>query len=136
MRAVFYAIHQKRGAPPDAPRSLRVEYEIGLNQLHSEWVCFEHTGYARGKAEAWWRARSREPVPATAAEACQIAQDDGVAPTRRITVRAVAGEDFARIIDYDLGPIPEPRQPGEDRGEPVPSFATAATTSVDEEPPF
>ncbi|MBA3709958.1 MAG: hypothetical protein H0W83_14200, partial [Planctomycetes bacterium] len=62
VRDTFFAVHQKRGAPPDAPKSLRVEYEIGLNRYQKEWICFEHTGFARGKAELWWRARSREPV--------------------------------------------------------------------------
>jgi DNA repair protein RadD len=32
VRDVFYAIHQKRGAPPEAPKTLRVEYEVGLNR--------------------------------------------------------------------------------------------------------
>jgi DNA repair protein RadD len=134
VRAVSYAVHHKRGAPPEAPKTLRVAYEVGLGQVHSEWVCVEHTGYAHGKAEAWWRARSREPVPATATEACRLAEDGALAPTMRITVRTVAGEDFARIIDHDLGPVPEPRQPGEDRNEPTPTFATSA--GDDDSPPF
>jgi DNA repair protein RadD len=37
VRDVFYAVHVKRGAP-DAPRTLRVEYEIGLNAYKKEWV--------------------------------------------------------------------------------------------------
>jgi hypothetical protein len=31
-----------------------------------------------------------------------------VAPTLAITVRSVSGEEFDRIVDYELGPIPEP----------------------------
>jgi DNA repair protein RadD len=135
VRATSFAVHHKRGAPPDAPTTLRVEYEVGLGQVHKEWVCFEHIGYARGKAEVWWRARSREPVPTSTAEACRLACDGALAPTTRITVRTVAGEDFERIVDHDLGPIPDPRQPGEDREEPVPQFA-AASTYPDDEPPF
>ncbi len=135
VRATFFAIHHKRGAPPDAPTTLRVEYEVGLGQAHKEWVCFEHIGYARGKAEAWWRARSREPVPTSTAEACRLACAGALAQTSRITVRTVAGEDFERIIDHDIGPIPDPRQPGEDREEPVPQFA-AASSYADDEPPF
>ncbi|MCK6488470.1 MAG: DEAD/DEAH box helicase [Planctomycetes bacterium] len=134
VRAVFYAIHQKRGAPPETPKTLRVEYEVGIGQVHKEWVCFEHVGYARGKAEAWWRARSRDPVPATAAEACSLASDGALAATTQITVRSVAGEDFERIIGHQIGPIPVPRQPGEDRDEPMPQFASAS--SLDDEPPF
>ena len=135
VRATHFAVHHKRGAPPEAPTTLRVEYEVGLGQVHKEWVCFEHVGYARGKAEAWWRARSRDPVPTSTAEACRLACAGALAPTNRITVRSVAGEDFERIIDHDIGPLPEPRQPGEDREEPVPQFA-AASTYADDEPPF
>ena len=61
-----YHIHYKRGAPDDAPCSMRVEYQIGYNQWHSEFICVEHSGFARAKAVAWWRARSTDPVPSTA----------------------------------------------------------------------
>lgn len=54
---------------PGSPRSMRVEYFCGL-ATQREWVCFEHKGFARGKAESWWRrAGGSLPVPATVAEA-------------------------------------------------------------------
>jgi DNA repair protein RadD len=135
VRDTFYAVHQKRGAPPEAPKSLRVEYEVGLNQVHKEWVCFEHTGFARGRAEAWWRARTSLPVPATTAEACRLACAGGLAPATHITVRTVAGDDFERITDHRLGPAPVAREPGDDRDEPA--FAMAgASAAYDDEPPF
>jgi len=135
VRDICYAVHQKRGAPSEAPRTMRVEYEVGLNQYHKEWVCFEHIGFARGKAEAWWRARSRLPVPTTSAEACRLACSGALAPATQITVRTVAGEDFERIIDHRLGPIPEGREPGDDRDEPALARAFM-TPAYDEEPPF
>ena len=52
---VTYAVHTKRDADDDAPKTMRVDYRVGFNLWQSEWVCFEHTGYARRKAEAWWR---------------------------------------------------------------------------------
>lgn len=61
---IAYRSHSK----PGKPTSLRVTYDCGLVQ-HSEWVCFEHTGYARQKAEGWWRKRTDAPIPATVAEA-------------------------------------------------------------------
>jgi len=110
---VRYRVHTKQGAPDDAPRTLRVEYRIGWNKYISEWVCFEHTGYARNKAEAWWRARSNEPVPDTIEDAVAICNAGGVANTLAVTVRHVAGEKFDRIVKHQLGPIP-PRMDGSD----------------------
>lgn len=104
---VFYSVHTKRGASDDAPKTLRVEYQVGWHQYQSEWICFEHTGYARDKAIAWWRKRSPDPVPSTAQEAVDIIQGGGLAPTLEITVRAVAGEPYERIVGYSLGPMPE-----------------------------
>jgi DNA repair protein RadD len=105
---VHYSVHTKRGASEDAPKSMRVDYRIGWHQYKSEWICFEHDGYARQKAVAWWRRHSPDPVPDTAERAVEIAQGGGLAATRGITVRTVAGDEFERIIDYELGPLPEP----------------------------
>jgi DNA repair protein RadD len=62
---ISYARHEK----PGKPASLRVTYECGLAR-HSEWVCFEHTGFPREKALVWWRRRAGNlPPPATVDEA-------------------------------------------------------------------
>ena len=105
---VFYSVHTKRGASEDAPKTMRVDYRVGWHQYKSEWVCFEHEGYARQKAVAWWRKRSPDPVPDTAERAVEIAEGGGIAPTLAITVRSVAGEEFERIVDHELGPMPDP----------------------------
>ena len=112
---VFWGVHVKRGAPEDHPRTMRVDYRCGFNDYHSEWVCPEHTGYARGKFEAWWRARSSEPLPDSAEQAVEICEADGVAETRAITVRSVTGEKFDRITDYQLGPTPPCLDGGDER---------------------
>jgi DNA repair protein RadD len=104
---IFYSVHIKRGAGHDAPKSMRVDYKIGWHRYQSEWVCFEHEGYARQKAVAWWKKRSRALVPDTAQEAVDIANNGGLALTTSITVRSVTGEEFPRIIDCELGAIPE-----------------------------
>ena len=106
VREVFFNVHHKRDAPEDHPRTMRVDYRCGFNDYHSEWVCPEHTGYARGKFEAWWRMRSNEPFPATAEQAVDLAGAGVLAPVQTITVRSVAGEQFDRITGYQLGPIP------------------------------
>lgn len=122
VRDVFFSVHAKRDAPPDHPRSMRVEYRVGFNQYFSEWVCFEHTGYARAKAEAWWQQRSNDPVPDTAEEAVALAEDGSLAQTRSITVRTVAGEKYDRIIKHDLGQKP-PAVTGGDLADGEPEYA-------------
>ena len=110
---VFYGVHTKRGASADAPKTLRVDYRVGWHSYKSEWVCLEHDGYARQKAIAWWRRRSPDPVPESAERAVEIIEGGGLAQTLGITVRAVAGDPYERIIDYELGPLPEAMPAGE-----------------------
>jgi DNA repair protein RadD len=105
---VYYGVHTKRGASEDAPKTMRVDCRVGWHEYKSEWICFEHEGSARQKAVAWWRRHSPDPVPDTAERAVEIAEGGGIANTLGITVRTVAGDDFERITDYELGPMPEP----------------------------
>ncbi|HPD17799.1 MAG TPA: hypothetical protein PLE19_22915, partial [Planctomycetota bacterium] len=133
---VVYGVHVKRNAPPDAPRSMRVEYRIGFSRWQSEWICLEHTGYARHKAELWWRKRSNLPVPETAEDAVYFAERGALAPTKSITVRHVSGEEFDRIVGYDLGEKPSYREPGwdddADGGEAVTSTVVPDGRPVDD----
>ena len=104
---VCYSVHTKRNAPPKAPKTMRVDYRVGIHTWISEWVCFEHDGYARKKAIAWWYRRSAETVPYTAQRAVEIANGGGLARTEKIVVRSVPGERFDRIVGYTLGERPE-----------------------------
>jgi DNA repair protein RadD len=104
---VRYSVHTKRGAKEDDPKTMRVDYQVSLYEWQSEWVCFEHSGYARQRAIDWWQRHSPDPIPDTAERAVQIAEGGGVAMTRSITVRSVSGEEFDRIVDYQLGAMPE-----------------------------
>ena len=62
---VPYSRHEKHGGLV----SLKVTYRCGL-AFHTEWVCFEHEGYPRRKAEGWWRERAPElEVPDSVDEA-------------------------------------------------------------------
>jgi DNA repair protein RadD len=64
---VTYSRHEKSGKPA----SLRVTYDCGLAR-HSEWVCFEHTGFPREKAVGWWQRRAPQvPAPASVEQALQ-----------------------------------------------------------------
>lgn len=130
-----FAIHEKRDGGPHAPKSLRVTYDLGANRSQSEWICFEHTGFARSRAEAWWHAHSRAPVPATAAEACRLATASVLAQPSHITVRSVVGDDFERITDYRFAAPPPSHAAGDDRRKP-PITAAMPSSIDDSEPPF
>ncbi|QDT10696.1 DEAD/DEAH box helicase [Planctomycetes bacterium K23_9] len=103
---IIYRIHRKRDADEDAPRCLRVDYMIGLERWQSEFICIEHSGYARRKAEAWWRDRCLDPCPTNAEAAIDIAESGLLAATETLTVRSIAGQKYDRIIKQSLGEIP------------------------------
>jgi len=107
VRDVLYSVHTKKNADENAPKTMRVDYKISFYQFKSEWVCFEHTGFPRQKAEMWWRQHSNDPIPGTVEQAVDIANAGGVTTTKSITVRTVSGEKFDRIVDYELGEKPE-----------------------------
>lgn len=89
----------------DAPPTLRVDYNIGAHRLVSEWVCIEHTGYAREKAEKWWAARSSESVPATVDDALDVINAGGICETLSVSVKPDG--QFQRVQEAVLGDIPE-----------------------------
>lgn len=113
----FYHCHTKRNGGPEDPPTLRVEYKLGYNYYQSEWVCFEHTGYARKKAEGWWLARSNEPIPDTVQEAIGLAEAGALAETEQITIRSITGQKYNRIVNYQLGPKPPLLDGSEERDD-------------------
>jgi len=113
---VYYSVHKKRGAGDDAPKTMRVTYCVGLNDYQSEWVCPEHSGWARQKFEDWWKKRSNDALPSTAQQAVDIAEAGGVAATHEITVRKVTGDPFDRVIGHKLGEKPDPVPLGSGNG--------------------
>lgn len=110
-----YGRHEKTGKPP----SLRVEYRCGFS-VHREWICFEHQGYARQKAVAWWQKRMPGvPVPLKVNDA--LAMVDDLPVPGKIMVRPEG--QFTAIVSYDFSTAPAKRA----RPEPV---------GVDDEIPF
>ena len=135
---VYYCVHEKRGADPDAPKTMRVDYQVGFNEFKSEWVCPEHTGYARGKFKKWWHERAALgcPMPRSAREAVSLANEGLLAAPESITVKTIAGERFERVTGFRLKERPVMREPGEDL---EPGETWVSTTSPDdpeEEIPF
>jgi len=114
VKEISYSVHTKRGAPLDAPKTMRVDYRIGFQTYQSEWVCFEHTGYAREKACAWWRARSILPIPNTTEEAVYYAKAGAICKTLAIMVKPGSGKEYDKIINYKLSEKPNYREPGWD----------------------
>lgn len=92
-----YKKHEKPGSAP----TLRVDYQVGLT-FHKEWVCFEHQGFPRAKAESWWLRRAPAPVPKTVDEA--IARAAEISVPSSIMVRREGKYD--RVVAFRF----EPRQ--------------------------
>ena len=107
---VVYEPWTKRGAPPSAPRTVRVTYWCGLNERYSEWICPEHTGFARMKFEKWFLARRASDgvkVPATVDEFLELEFMGMLKKTKDITVRRVAGERFPDVVASTPGDLPD-----------------------------
>jgi DNA repair protein RadD len=80
---------------PGARRSVRVSYRVGAAEWVSEWICPEHTGYARQKAEQWMNARGYN----------LLSVDDALGvewpvPER---IRIKSGGKWPEVVDYALG---------------------------------
>lgn len=114
----LFQVWTKRDAPEGAPQTVRVTYrcEAAPGELYdayscnfSEWVCPEHTGYARAKFEKWWTARAAAdfPIPDKAADVCEADFMGMLRTVKRITVRRVAGKQYPEIVGYEFGDFPK-----------------------------
>ena len=81
---------------------MRVEYRSGVMRF-KEWVAFEHTGFARQKACAWWQARAGNPVPDTVLDA--LRREKEIACPSRIQV--IKSGKYFNILAYDFAPAME-----------------------------
>lgn len=107
-----FSVHEKKGSPH---RTLRIDYfcvpaeagEAGnlAGETISEWVCVEHDGFARQKAEDWWRQHSATDCPTSAEEACEIALFGEFRKTEEITTTK-DGRWF-RIVNRKLSDPPD-----------------------------
>jgi DNA repair protein RadD len=84
-----------------APHTLCVTYFIAGEQKFSEYVCFNHTGYAREKAEKWHATMCPDrPCPRTVADAISVPYP---IPTA-ITVKPDG--KYWRVIGYEWPEAP------------------------------
>lgn len=79
---------------------LKVIYSCGETVFYSfsEYICVEHSGYAKYKADFWWKQRSEVPPPNTAIAA--IEESDSLKRPKRIQVDE-SGK-YNSIIAYDF----------------------------------
>jgi DNA repair protein RadD len=103
VESVYYARHQKQDKLP----SMRVDYRLAgsgnIENVISEWVCFEHTGFALKKDIAWWASRCAAEVPNTVDDALNFVSV--IAVPRSIT--AVREGRFWRIVSAEIEEIPD-----------------------------
>jgi DNA repair protein RadD len=97
---VAYSRHVKYGAP-DAPHTFRVDYTCGYT-TYSEWICFDHNGYAYEKAVSWWASRTMSdfPPPSTVTEALERAHNGELEVPARIMIRPDG--KFFRVVRADF----------------------------------
>ena len=99
---VEYSVWEKRdGEGNVVSRTMRVDYRYKIVHKISEWVCFEHQGFALKKAEKWWRERSCGPFPCDVDDAVARCNEGEVLEPKRLTIKV--GGRYPEIIDYDFG---------------------------------
>jgi DNA repair protein RadD len=105
---VAWGRHSKR----EGTDSLRVDYrcqrdEGNIEERISEWICIEHEGFARRKAEQWWKAHCLSLCPNTIDEAIEYFERSAVALPSAIVARKEG--KFWRVTHQTLGTLP-PKQ--------------------------
>ena len=95
---VRYSLHRKQGSP----NSMRVTYYDDMFQVASEWVCLGHEGFARRKAEAWWRQRSLiDAIPSNADEAVEWLEYSDAILRQPCAITVTTKEKYPSIVGYE-----------------------------------
>ena len=108
---VMYAEHQGRDGKPN---SLRVDYISGLRKVASEWVCFEHGGFARSKALIWWARRiyhSTMPAPQNALKALELLNANSHYKPTAILVNETG--KYPELVKHLWEPLPDEPSPAD-----------------------
>jgi DNA repair protein RadD len=85
------SVHSK----PGKPDSLKVDWYAGLRRVASEWVCLLHSGYAKEKADQWWRDHVGGEIPATIEDAINRAERDLRLPSE---ISISLATEYPRIV--------------------------------------
>lgn len=94
---VTYSEHQNR-KDASKPPTLKVSYWSGMKLICSEWICIEHSGFAKTKADRWWYERINTPVPLPRPMAVvdALAQTEWLRTPEKIVVRE--GDKWPELI--------------------------------------
>ena len=108
---------EKDGKTIKKPDTLLVQYKLAVDEdaeigkkkrWAREWVCFDHTGYAKEKADKWWNQRSHAQPPSSVQEALVLIDAGALAQTIEVSIRPDG--KFERITNYVIGDKPEQDQ--------------------------
>jgi DNA repair protein RadD len=87
---VTYNKHSKKGSVP----SLCVGYLCGIKSFKS-WLCVEHSGYPRIKAERWWKSLSGRALPKTVDEVLKEVKD----VRKPSHIRVWSNKKYPEVVD-------------------------------------
>jgi DNA repair protein RadD len=126
LTAVKYGLHQKEGKPD----SIRVDYWSGLRCVASDWLCFDHGGFATGKAINWFNQRKpdswglyAEPVEAQGrVSAFLLEYMDHMRKPSHITINEQG--KFPEIVSFKWEEPNEPARTESHNPSPTPVPAT------------
>lgn len=97
---VDYRRHRKDGKPD----SLRVDYWGGLNRICSEWVCMNHDGYARQKADGWLKRRCAALPPEDIETAIAMGESGDLRRPKAILIDT--SKKYTEIVSYSFDGVP------------------------------
>jgi DNA repair protein RadD len=108
---VAYSVHKKEGKPD----SLRVDYYSGTGLLArkvaTEFICFEHGGFARARAAQWWRKRDTytgdflQVVPDSTRQAFSRFKEASL--MMPVAIRVNETDQYPKIISFEWAPQEE-----------------------------
>ena len=107
---VLSTTYRKWEGKSGKPDTLRVDYKVGIDgdllstKVVSEWVCFEHDGFAKKMAMLWWCKRSGLRVPMRVDDALNAANSGQLARTMSLLISKDGAYD--RISDARIAKRP------------------------------
>lgn len=105
---VEYSIHYKKNASPGDPPTMRVTYlHSEITHPVSEWLCPEHTGWARKRFERWWTSKSKVAPPYSVETCVKYARAGALAKPVTITTTTKPGKRFPDVKWTSFGPLPD-----------------------------